>query len=81
MHIHGAIRPLPPGIAVAAQRRSVDGQDVIVSIVSETYAAESLRNGPHGGLMKLFLDAVNQLLNAPERSGPVHIPEPMRLVS
>jgi hypothetical protein len=72
MQIHGEIRPLPPGIAVAAQRRRVAGQDTIVVALADI--TTGLATGKRQQVLTMFCDAVNALLEAPERTSPVTVP-------
>ena len=69
--IHRAVAPLPDGIAAIAQRRHVQGQEVVVAIVASAIVSHSESIG-HPERAQQLLDRVIKGLEASPKEVGTH---------
>jgi hypothetical protein len=81
MMFYGEIVPLPPGVAAAAQRRLINGEQVIVRVVSQELVERLTRQGRSADVLKLIEKTVNALDATPDEGSALTIQTIERLAS
>lgn len=82
VQIYAELRPLPPGVLIAAQRHVIDGETVILIASAEPDDGATLTVGEFQAGLYLWLQAINQVLAADESdTEPVTIRRHRQLAS